>query len=105
MTHVIEYLEKLPCVFTAEDAAAVLKTHYKAPLKALEAMERRGILLRMKRGRYAVAHSFDPLRAANLILSPSYISFETALSFLPRHQNLWVNSGVGKSPSVWYSAT
>jgi glutathione peroxidase len=24
---------------------------------------------------------------------------------LPRHQNLWVNSGVGKSPSVWYSAT
>ena len=25
--------------------------------------------------------------------------------FLPRHQNLWVNSGVGKSPSEWYSAT
>ena len=23
----------------------------------------------------------------------------------PRHQNLWVNSGVGKSPSEWYSAT
>jgi hypothetical protein len=23
---------------------------------------------------------------------------------LPRHQNLWVNSGVGKSPSAWYSA-
>jgi hypothetical protein len=79
--NVIEYLQNLPYVFTAEDAAVILKAHYKAPLKALEALERRGILLRMKRGHYAIAHAFDPLRAANLIHSPSYISFETALSF------------------------
>jgi predicted transcriptional regulator of viral defense system len=80
-TKIIEYLESLPHVFSSEDAAAVLRQYYKAPLKALETLERRNVLVRLKRGHYAFAHSFDPMLAANLIYTPSYVSFETALAF------------------------
>jgi len=57
----------------------VLRHHSHAPLKVLEALERRAVLVRLRRGRYAFARSFDPLLAANLVYSPSYVSFETAL--------------------------
>lgn len=88
---ILDGLESLPQVFSSEDAVAMLRHHYQAPLKVLEALERRAVLVRLRRGRYAFASSFDPLLAANLVYSPSYISFETALmlySLIPERTEL-----------------
>jgi hypothetical protein len=78
---IISELRILPPVFSAEDAKSILAIYYKAPLKALSALEGRGLLMRLRRNQYAFVHDFDPLQAANLVHSPSYVSFETALSF------------------------
>jgi hypothetical protein len=74
-------LKNLPQVFLASDAASLLAPHYKAPLKALAALEKRGVLVRLRRNQYTFSQEFDPMLAANLIYSPSYVSFETALAF------------------------
>lgn len=71
----------LPPVFKVDDAIPILATQYKAPLKALHALERQGALWRLKRGTYAFAEGFDPLAAASVLYGPSYVSFETALSY------------------------
>jgi hypothetical protein len=75
----ISNLKNLPEVFTVGDAVDILSQRYKAPLKALAFLEKQGILLR--RNQYAFSQGFDPLIAANLIVTPSYVSFEAALSF------------------------
>lgn len=43
--------------------------------------EKRGIIIRLKRGLYETDKNIDPLLLANNIVSPSYISFESALSY------------------------
>ena len=70
----------LPPVFSVEDAVFFLKKQYKAPNKALAALEKSGDLIRLRRGLYAFRDSFNPFEAAAKIYGPSYISFETALA-------------------------
>ena len=62
-------------------AAKMWLTDFKAPLKHLQALERSGAIIRLRRGLYAFSANFDRLAAAGSIHSPSYVSFETALSF------------------------
>ena len=90
----IEILRGLPAVFNTKDGVEALSPYYKAPLKALETLTRRGVLIRLRRGHYALLDSFDPLVAANLIYGPSYISFETALAhygLIPEATELYIS--------------
>ncbi|MCK5689671.1 hypothetical protein KAI87_10400 [Myxococcota bacterium] len=73
--------ETLPPEFRVEDACALLSEDYKAPLKRLGAMQRAGVLIRLKRGLYAFSNGFDKVGAAGAIYGPSYVSFETALAY------------------------
>ncbi|MCR5490868.1 MAG: hypothetical protein K6F32_01930 [Bacilli bacterium] len=43
--------------------------------------EKSNRLIRLKRGLYETDEGADPLTIANLLLSPSYVSFETALAY------------------------
>lgn len=43
--------------------------------------EKNNNLIKLKRGLYETNKNADPLTIANVLLSPSYISFETALSY------------------------
>lgn len=70
----------IPDIFTVEDVKDFLG-HYKAPLKALALKVEKGELIHLKRGLYAKKEGFDPLKAAYPLRSPSYISYETALSY------------------------
>lgn len=54
---------------------------YKNILCKVESEERKGSLIRLKRGLYETDKNMNPLLLANHIVSPSYISFETALSY------------------------
>lgn len=71
----------LPPVFSSDEAIFHLRDQYKAPAKALLALEKAGEVLRLRRGLYAFAEDFDPLLAASRVYGPSYISYETALSY------------------------
>jgi predicted transcriptional regulator of viral defense system len=79
--NIIDKLRSLPHVFSTAEAVAILAQQYKAPLKALEGLEHRNTVVRIRRGQYALRAGFDPFLAANLIHTPSYISYETALAF------------------------
>ncbi len=71
----------LPPEFTAEEACDYWGERYLAPLKILGRLARQGKILRLKRGLYAFADTFEPLAAAPLLHGPSYVSFESALGF------------------------
>lgn len=73
--------ESLPKIFTIQDATFFLKDRYKAPLKAILALEKSGKLTRLRRGLYAWNEDINPFAAAWRIYGPSYISYETALSY------------------------
>jgi len=99
----IDILRGLPCVFNTEDGVKALSPYYKAPLKALESLNEHGILMRLKRGHYAFVDTFDPLLAANLIYSPSYISFETALAhygLIPERTELFMSVIDGRPTEI-----
>ena len=68
-------------IFSVEEAKFFLQKRYKAPLKALSAMEKSGEILRLRRGLYAFSEGFNPLAAACKVHGPSYVSFETALAY------------------------
>ena len=70
-----------PPEFSASEGADWLHQFYRAPLKALGALERAGELIRLKRGLYAFRDGFGPLAAAATLHGPSYVSFETALAY------------------------
>lgn len=70
----------LPPEFSAADAKEWLQAHYRAPLKALHALEQSGKLVRFKRGLYAFRQGLEPLAAAASLHGASYVSFETALA-------------------------
>ena len=98
MNYVEEMKKDLPPVFSARDGSYWLATYYDAPMKALEAMVKSELLLRLKRGVYAFNQEFDPFFAAQVLHFPSYLSFETALShygMIPErtHQYLSVVDG------------
>ncbi len=79
---IIEQLQsQLPPEFEVGAAKSLLSGHYKAPLKILSALEKSGQLIRIKRGLYAFRQNLDRLALAGSLYGPSYVSFETALSF------------------------
>lgn len=99
----IGILRGLPGVFRAEDAVMALSPFYKAPLKALAALNDRGVLMRLRRGQYAFVDSFDPMLAANLIYTPSYISFETALAhfgLIPERTEIYISVVDGRPTEI-----
>lgn len=71
----------LPPEFDVESARFLLSEQYKAPLKILSALEKSGYLIRIKRGLYTFTQNLDRLALAGSLHGPSYVSFETALSF------------------------
>ena len=71
---------ELPTAFTRMDLEAYFKS-YKAPGKYVMSLEKKGYLIRLKQNTYCFSKGFDPLRVANSLYSPSYVSFETALSY------------------------
>jgi len=81
INNIIDKLRNLPHVFSTAEAVTILAQHYKAPLKALEGLEHRNTVVRIRRGQYALRAGFDPMLGANLIHAPSYVSYETALAF------------------------
>ena len=56
-------------------------SHYASPKAKLSQMVKKGEVTRLCRGVYSTSPDDPKLPAAQLILSPSYISFETALSY------------------------
>lgn len=58
-----------------------MESKYRAPNKLLEELVAKGELIRLKRGLLVLADQFNSLAAAASIHGPSYLSFETALSF------------------------
>ncbi|MCH2533454.1 MAG: hypothetical protein MK008_03315 [Bdellovibrionales bacterium] len=59
--------------------------NYKAPLQKINELLKSKQIVRIKKGLYVIqpdeTKSYNPLLLANLIYGPSYISFETALSY------------------------
>jgi len=63
---------------------SILRQQYKNYNNPLDKIKRdvdKGILFRLNRGIYETDRSVDPIYLAAHILSPSYISFDTALSY------------------------
>lgn len=82
MNPVIEILKKqCPPIFLVEDAVEQLKQHFKAPLKKLQSLESKGELIRLKKGTYTFRDLPHRYVIAGLLYQPSYLSFESALSF------------------------
>lgn len=54
---------------------------YKNFYNKIELEEKKGNLIKIKRGLYETNIYREPLALANIIVSPSYISFETALAY------------------------
>lgn len=73
-------------VFTHDMLAAILKDKVGNINEKISKMVKKGELIRLKRGVYAWGElyrdsSVDKIAAANRLLSPSYVSFEYALSY------------------------
>ena len=77
-------LQRLPVIFDVSEALQVLR-EYGDPRGKLQHLADNGVVRRVRRGLYAVApqyrNSFPLEVLANRIYSPSYISFEWAMSF------------------------
>lgn len=75
-------LEKNIKVFRLADLEKLLNISPIAASKIAERYTKKGFLIRLKRGLYAPSFNFpSPYLLANKLYQPSYISFETALSF------------------------
>ena len=73
-------------VFTADMIKAILEQEYTQPVQKIESMVKNGELIRLKRGVYALStdyrtHPINIIAAANMLLKPSYVSYEYALSY------------------------
>lgn len=75
-----EMKSKLPPVFEAEEALS-LASVYGDPQNFLMRVTDKKEIIRLRRGLYADAKHIDPWLIANRLLSPSYVSYETALSY------------------------
>lgn len=72
--------------FTSDMLQAILSAEYSNVNKTISKMAKKGELLRLKRGVYAYGekyrvHPINKIAVANLLLKPSYVSFEYALSY------------------------
>jgi predicted transcriptional regulator of viral defense system len=70
----------LPPVFEADEVLALL-SDLSDPHNFLMRATNKKELIRLRRGLYADPENIDYLLIANRLLSPSYVSFETALSY------------------------
>lgn len=73
-------------VFTVEMIKGILQKEYEQPILKINAMVKKGELLRLKRGVYALAadyrnHPLNLIATANMLHKPSYVSYEYALSY------------------------
>lgn len=75
-----EIKKTLPPVFEADEVLALL-SHLSDPHNFLMRATNKKELIRLKRGLYADPENIDYLLIANRLLSPSYVSFETALAY------------------------
>ncbi len=67
-------------VFSLEDLGKIWKIEDKNYLKVVASrLFRRGAILRIRRGLYALRESYDVFELANKLRSPSYVSMETVL--------------------------
>lgn len=74
--------EKKFKVFTPFEFSRIFATSSISAQKFLERYTRKGVFIRLKKGLYVFAlDSLDEMSLANKIYAPSYISFETALSY------------------------
>jgi hypothetical protein len=77
-----EILEReCPPVFLSVDALTLIAQQYSAPQKKLDQLEKQGFLIRLRRGIYTFKTKADRFLIAGALYSPSYISYETALSY------------------------
>jgi predicted transcriptional regulator of viral defense system len=75
-----EIKKKLPPVFEADEALALI-SELADPHNFLMRATNKKEFIRLKRGLYADPEHIDYLLIANRLLSPSYVSFETALAY------------------------
>lgn len=73
-------------VFTVDMIKGFLQKEYAQPIMKINAMVKKGELLRLKRGVYAFSenyrdHPLNIIAIANMIHKPSYVSYEYALSY------------------------
>jgi len=82
---VIKKIKKL--LFSLEDVRKILGLKYPSAKVFLSRYVRNGYILRLRRNLFVLKEKFDNLDTqqkfilANFIVSPSYISFTTALSY------------------------
>lgn len=75
-------LEKNIKIFRIADLERLLNIGHTAARKIAERYTKKDIFVRLKRGLYAPSFNFpSPYLLANKVYQPSYISFETALSY------------------------
>lgn len=73
-------------VFTTEMIKPILEQEYEQPIIKINTMVKKGELIRLKRGVYALSpeyrdRSLNPIAIANILHKPSYVSYEYALSY------------------------
>jgi hypothetical protein len=73
-------------VFTVDMIKSILQKEYEQPILKINAMIKKGELLRLKRGVYAFSadyrnHPLNLIATANILHKPSYVSYEYALSY------------------------
>lgn len=73
--------EELPPVFSTKNILPFLSDDYASPQKKLMQLEKQGFIIRIKRGIYTFEEFCDRYLMAGFLHSPSYISYETALSY------------------------
>ncbi|MCX6127860.1 MAG: hypothetical protein NTX25_02200 [Proteobacteria bacterium] len=75
----LKFLTHLLPVFEAREAEALM-SNYAAPKHLLMRLVANEDIIRLRRGLYTNVQSIDHFFIANRLISPSYVSFETALA-------------------------
>ena len=78
-----EKIKKVPADFLdIRDLTTILETGVESTRVIAGRMVRKGILKRLKKDLYVLSdREIDPFQIGNKLLSPSYISFESALNY------------------------
>ena len=85
--HIFELKKQIDLnVFTMDIVKPILEKKYKQPAIKINSFVKKGELIQLKRGVYAFSsdyrtHPLNLIATANLLLQPSYVSFEYALSY------------------------
>ena len=93
-------MEQIAVIRDSFQLVQELKPHYSAPKNKLISLEKQGKLFKVVKGLYETERTVSPLLLASAIYGPSYISFETALSFwalIPEKVTAVTSATFGKS--------